>query len=92
MRRRFFKVFKQTFKSIFSFRLSNSFIFNDIDKFKFENWNLRIQEQSFFEFYTEFIKYVVDDQSQKRYLIKFLKENIIKRLKETHIIMNIERD
>ncbi|CAD6582495.1 MAG: hypothetical protein ASARMPREDX12_000958 [Alectoria sarmentosa] len=49
-------------------------------------------EQPFPKFYTEFMRYAANDQSQKRQLIRCLKDNIIKRLRETHMMMSTERD
>ena len=38
------------------------------------------------------MRYAADDQSQKRYLIRCLKSNIIKRLRKAYMMMSIERD
>ena len=55
---------------------------------------LKQRKQSFSEFYTEFMRYAADDQSQsqKRHLIRCLKNNITKKLRETHMMMSTERD
>ncbi|CAF9942182.1 MAG: hypothetical protein ALECFALPRED_009557 [Alectoria fallacina] len=49
-------------------------------------------EQSFPEFYTKFMRYAADDQSQKRHLIRCLEGNITKRLREAHMMMSTGRD
>ncbi|CAD6569421.1 MAG: hypothetical protein ASARMPREDX12_002432 [Alectoria sarmentosa] len=49
-------------------------------------------EQPFPEFYTEFMRYVADDQSQERQLIRCLEGNITKRLREAHMMMSTGRD
>ena len=38
------------------------------------------------------MRYAADDQSQERHLIRCLKGNIIKRLREAHMMMSTERD